>query len=87
MNKKQLVAEVSRRTNLPNYVVSAVLDVIVDTIIDTISKGEFVKLVGFGTFSLSIRKGRGVDIQTTLDSTYRLPKFKAGKTFKNIVNI
>jgi len=65
-----------------------VLDDLVNLIISTAKKGEEVTLVGFGTFSARARKGRiGVNPQKPTEKitipSVVVPKFKAGKRFKD----
>lgn len=66
----------------------AVIDDLTDLIINTTKQGEEVTLVGFGTFSARQRKGRvGVNPQKPNEKmdipAVVVPKFKAGKRFKD----
>lgn len=54
-----------------------------------LSKKEDVALIGFGTFSSAIQKGRsgtvpGTDKTYTTEDKY-IPKFKAGKSLREVV--
>ena len=61
-----------------------------DTITRTLSKGDEVRLVGFGTFSVARRKAStGRNPRTGEPMTIKAstqPKFKAGKGLKDAVN-
>ena len=56
MNKKELVKAISERTDMSTDEVSLILDVITDVIQEKCSEGEQVKILGFGTFLLHIKK-------------------------------
>ncbi|AGH95484.1 HU family DNA-binding protein [Pseudobdellovibrio exovorus] len=89
MNKAELVAAIASKTKTSRSQVEAYLEVTLSIIQKTVSKGEEVKLVGFGSFSKAERKAKtarnpktGQAIQ--LPST-NVPRFKPGKEFKDIV--
>ena len=90
MNKNDLVADVASRTGLSKTDSAKTVDAIVDAISSALSDGGEVRLVGFGTFSVSHRKattgrnprtGEKIDISAT-----NVPKFKSGKALKQAVN-
>jgi DNA-binding protein HU-beta len=88
MNKLQLVEKLSSRHEIPKAKMEAVIDDLTDLIITTAKQGEEVTLVGFGTFSARQRKGRvGVNPQKPNEKmdipAVVVPKFKAGKRFKD----
>ena len=65
-------------------------DAFVDTIQASLKSGEKVAIAGFGTFDVSNRKARtgrnphtGEEIKIAASKT---PKFKAGKSFKDMMN-
>jgi DNA-binding protein HU-beta len=65
------------------------LQAVLDTITKALTKGEDVRITGFGTFSVSKRKARkgknprtGEVIQIP---AMKVPKFKAGKALKDAV--
>ena len=67
------------------------METIIDTVSNALKRGEEVRIVGFGTFSVSHRKattGRnprtGESIQIPAS---RRPKFTVGKALKDAVNI
>lgn len=86
MNKAQLIDKLAQKTKLTKIQSESILDAAVEIIQKTVSKGEEVKIVGFGTFSSvqrKARKGRNpktgacVEIPVT-----KVPRFKPGKDFK-----
>lgn len=90
MNKNELIAEVADQTGLSKADATRAVDGVFDIITAELAKGEEVRLVGFGTFSVSERaatEGRnprtGEKIQI---SASKQPKFKAGKGLKDAVN-
>lgn len=90
MNKNDLVAAVASRTGLSKTDAAKAVDGVVDAITAALKKGAEVRLVGFGTFSVSRRAatvGRnprtGERIQIPASNQ---PKFKAGKALKASVN-
>lgn len=90
MNKAQLVDKVASEIKMTKAQTELVLDHCIEAIKKTVSKGDDVKLVGFGTFSRGKRKARtGRNPQTGAAITIpasKVPKFKAGKEFKESVN-
>ena len=90
MNKDDLVTAVSAASDISKADAAKAVDDIFGTITDALSKGDNVRLVGFGNFSVanrSARQGRnprtGAAIQIAAS---RQPKFKAGKVLKDAVN-
>ena len=90
MNKNDLVAAVASRSGLSKADTARAVDGIIDSITSTLRGGTEVRLVGFGTFSVSRRAattGRnprtGESIQIPASNQ---PKFKAGKALKSAVN-
>ncbi|MEE1261993.1 HU family DNA-binding protein, partial [Ruminococcus sp.] len=66
------------------------LNATIDTIIKAVAEGEKIQLTGFGTFEQRQRNARtGVDPRTGNSieiPASKVPAFKAGKGFKDIVN-
>lgn len=58
MNKEDLVAQVSRRTNVPRKVADTVVNGLFETITDALGQEERVTIVGFGTFDVRERGER-----------------------------
>jgi DNA-binding protein HU-beta len=90
MNKAQLVDKIATDAKCTKAQAESVLDTAIESIKKAVSKGDDVKLVGFGTFSRSKRKARtgrnpqtGAEIQIPAS---KIPKFKAGKEFKDLMN-
>ena len=90
MNKNDLVAAVALRSGLSKADTARAVDGIIDSITSSLRGGTEVRLVGFGTFSVSRRAattGRnprtGEKIQIPASNQ---PKFKAGKALKSAVN-
>ncbi len=90
MNKNDLIDAVASSANLTKADATRAIDSVIDSISGSLSKGEEVRLVGFGTFSVMQRKattGRnprtGDPIQIPAS---KQPKFKAGKTLRDKVN-
>ena len=90
MNKQELIAVVADASGLSKGDASRAVEAVFDTISATLKKGEEVRLVGFGTFSLSKRKastgrnprtGEPMPIKASTQ-----PKFRAGKILKDSVN-
>lgn len=90
MNKNDLVGQVAQDTGLSKVDAVRAVDSVFDNIAGSLrNKGE-VRLVGFGTFSVSHRKattGRNPRTGETIQiSASNQPKFKAGKALKDAVN-
>ena len=90
MNKNELVAAVSEKAELSKQDAGAAVDAVFETLQATMAKGDDVRLVGFGTFSVSHRaasKGRNPSTGAEVDIPARnVPKFAAGKGLKDAVN-
>ena len=90
MKKADLVSKIAKSTNLSKVSVKEVVDTAIEQIMDAVSEGEKVSFVGFGTFDVSNRAQRtGRNPRTgekiTIKSS-KLPKFKCGRIFKEMVN-
>jgi DNA-binding protein HU-beta len=90
MNKQELIAAVADASGLARGDASRAVEAVFDTISASLKKGDEVRLVGFGTFSLSKRKAStGRNPRTGEPMTIKAstqPKFKAGKLLKDSVN-
>ncbi|MBB4210225.1 DNA-binding protein HU [Rhodothalassium salexigens] len=90
MNKNDLIAAVSEMTDLSKADAGKAVDAVFDTITNTLKSGDEVRLVGFGTFSVSQRaasEGRNPRTGETIQiPASKQPKFKAGKALKDSVN-
>lgn len=90
MNKAELVTEIAEQTGITKKDAEAAVKAFTDIVIEEVAGGGEVALVGFGTFKTSTRAARtGRNPQTgqTLNiPAATVPKFKAGKAFKDAVN-
>ena len=90
MNKNDLISAVADASGLSKSDASSAIEGVFDTITSALSGGDEVRLVGFGTFSISKRKAStGRNPRTGEPMTIKAssqPKFKAGKGLKDSVN-
>lgn len=90
MNKTELVAAISEKTELTKKDSEKALKALIDVVAEELKKGEKVQLVGFGTFEVSERAERtGRNPQTGKEMVIpasKAPKFKAGKALKDMIN-
>ena len=90
MNKSELIAEIAKNASASKVAVEVILDEAICAITEALKKGEDVRLVGFGTFSVSERKateGRNPRTGETIKiAACKQPKFKAGKALKDALN-
>lgn len=90
MNKTELVAAISEKTELTKKDSEKALKALIDVVAEELKKGEKVQLVGFGTFEVAeraAREGRNPQTGETMTiAASKNPKFKAGKALKDMVN-
>ncbi|MQX37696.1 HU family DNA-binding protein [Roseospira navarrensis] len=90
MNKNDLVAAVADSTELSKADATKAVDSVFDSITAALKDGTEVRLVGFGTFSVTERaesEGRNPRTGEKIKiPASRLPKFKPGKALKDSVN-
>ncbi|MEY8517008.1 HU family DNA-binding protein [Lachnospiraceae bacterium 29-84] len=90
MNKAELVAAMSEKTQLSKKDVEGALKAFTDVVAEELKKGEKIQLVGFGTFEVSeraARKGMNPKTKTPIEiPASKAPKFKAGKALKDMIN-
>ncbi len=90
MNKQELIAAVAEASGLSKADASKAVEGVFDTVTATLKKGDDVRLVGFGTFSVTKRKasiGRNPRTKEPMEiKASSQPKFKAGKGLKDAVN-
>lgn len=90
MDKQKLVEAVAKQTGQAKSAVAETLEAVMEVIQEQVAKGEDVTLMGFGTFLLGHRKGgKGYNPHTGKEievEALRLPKFRAGKAFKEKLN-
>lgn len=90
MNKSELVDAVAKKADITKVAAQEALEAVIETITKSLKKGEEVRLVGFGTFTVAKRAastgrnprtGEAIKIPAS-----KQPKFKAGKELKDTVN-
>ena len=90
MNNNELIGAVADAANLSKSDASGAVDAILDTITAALKRKEDVRLVGFGTFSVTRRAAsQGRNPRTgdkILIAASNQPKFRAGKGLKSAVN-
>ncbi len=90
MNKGDLINKLAEDANLTKNQATDAVNSVLNSISDTLKDGKKVSLVGFGTFSTSMRNARtGRNPQT--GAAIEIPaknvvKFKAGKDLVDNVN-
>lgn len=90
MNKNDLIGAVADASGLSKTQASSAVESVFDAISGALKKGDEVRLVGFGTFSVAKRKastGRNPRTGEPMKiKASNQPKFKAGKGLKDSVN-
>ncbi|HZS83392.1 MAG TPA: HU family DNA-binding protein [Stellaceae bacterium] len=90
VNKNELVDAVASVANLKKADATKAVDAVFDSITHSLKKGDEVRLVGFGTFTVSKRaasEGRNPRTGQKISiPASKQPKFKAGKGLKDAVN-
>ncbi len=90
MNKNELIASVAEKSGLTKSDAGQAVDAVVASIESALVAGDEVRIVGFGTFSVSSRAattgrnprtGEAIAIPAS-----KQPKFKAGAPLKASVN-
>lgn len=90
MNKKDVIDAVSEKAGVTKAVAANAVDAMLEAISESLSKGETVRFIGFGTFSVQNtkeRQGRNPQSgeQITIPASNRI-KFVTGKTLKDAIN-
>ncbi len=90
MNKNELVSAVADEAKLSKADALAAVDAVFSAITKELKKGGDVRLVGFGSFSVSKRAATtGRNPQTGAEvkiPARKVPKFSAGKGLKDALN-
>lgn len=90
VNKADLVDKMAESADIPKTVAVRAINSLIETIEDTLKKGGVVSLVGFGSFSVKERaayKGRNPQTGDPIEiSAANIPRFRAGKAFRDLVN-
>jgi DNA-binding protein HU-beta len=89
VNKNELVDTVAERSGLKKNEAEKTVDAVFDTIATALRSGDEVRIVGFGTFSVSERaatEGRNPRTgEKMLIAASKQPKFRAGKGLKDAI--
>ncbi len=90
MNKIDIIEQVAKSADISKAAAGRALEATVAAIKTTLKKGGMVTLVGFGTFYVgkrAARSGRNPRTGAAIKiKAARVPKFRAGKAFKDAVN-
>jgi DNA-binding protein HU-beta len=90
LNKNELIAAVATDTGLEKREAAKAVDSVFEMIAEALKGGDEVRLVGFGTFTVSERaakQGRNPRTGASIDiAASKLPKFRAGKQLKDTLN-
>lgn len=90
MNKQDLVSKVADSADISKQKAASAVDAVIEAIKGSLKAGDDVRLVGFGTFSVSQRAattgrnprtGEPIKIPAS-----KQPKFRPGKELKEAVN-
>ena len=90
MNKSELIDNIAKLSSQTKADTERVLEAFIKTVSTSLSREEEVKLIGFGTFTVSERKARvGRNPQTGEEikiPARKVPAFRAGKELKTSVD-
>lgn len=90
MNKTELIAVVAEKAELSKKDAENAINAFADAVSEELVKGGKVQIVGFGTFEVSeraAREGRNPKTGEAMPiAASRNPKFKAGKSLKDMLN-
>jgi DNA-binding protein HU-beta len=90
MNKQDLIGKVSGATGLARSEAGLAVQAVFDAIIDALRHGDEARVVGFGNFTVTTRKASNGRNPRTGEpmaiAASSIPKFKAGKDFRDAVN-
>lgn len=91
MNKSQLIEKVALGANISKVLARKTINTIISSVTESLKNGDNVSLLGFGTFTIRKREARigrnpknGEEI---IIAATKVPIFKAGKIFKNVINL
>ncbi len=90
MNKSELIASMSEKSNLSKKDAEKALNAFIEAVEEAMVKGDKIQLVGFGSFEVRDRAERkGRNPQTKEEITIpasKVPVFRVGKALKDMVN-
>jgi DNA-binding protein HU-beta len=91
VNKNELVDAVAEISGLKKGEAEKTVDAVFDTITGALKKGDEVRIVGFGTFTVSERHATEGRNPRTGEKMHipasKQPKFRAGKALKDALNV
>lgn len=87
LNKQQLISEIAKRAEIKKIDAAKAVNAFIDSVSDELANGGFVRLIGFGTFSVINKKERTGINPRDPKKTIKIParktaKFKPGKALK-----
>ena len=89
MNKTEIVATLAEKANVTKKDAEKVLNAFIDTVKEAVKADDKIQLIGFGTFEARKREARtGTNPQKKEKvqiPACKVPVFKAGKAFKDLV--
>ena len=89
MNKSEFITALQAKTGLAKADVTKLVNAYGEVVIEAVSKGEDVRLIGFGTFEVrerAAKTGRNPRTGETMTiPASKVPAFKAGAALKNAV--
>jgi len=87
MNKQELIEAIATETGLSKADCKRAIEAFTDTVTKQLKKGNAIRLIGFGTFSVRKRKARkGINPQTGAQiqiKARKVPHFAPGTELKN----
>ncbi len=90
MNKNELIAAVAASSGLSSADAAKATESVFGAISQALQRGDEVRLIGFGSFSVAnrvARQGRNPQTGATIQiAASKQPKFKAGKSLKSALN-
>ncbi len=88
MNKLEFISTIAEKSNVEKNDVEKVINTFEQVVIENLKAGKEITLTGFGTWIAKFRSARkGVNPQNPSEKidipAVTVPKFRAGKTFKD----
>ena len=90
MNKSELVDAIAKKAEITKKDTQAILDAFTEVVTKTLKKGDKVAITGFGSWEVrqrAARTGRNPRTKKAIKiPACKVPKFRPGKTLKEVVN-
>jgi DNA-binding protein HU-beta len=90
MNKADLIEAVALKSDISKSETRTVIENMISVISDELSRGEMVRIVGFGIFHVTERTAREGIIPSSKKlikiPSRKVAKFRAGQELKNFIN-